>query len=142
MKKILLCAMIGFTTLVSANVSNLTPVDSKIVNSQSDNLFKKIKIDETITDTNGTSWHIYGWVDVSIGWSGPKINSYDIHMVGGGQHYHFQGRIIQEGTGNGDIKNTIDGTLTDEKGGIVEIDGNIKTLLYQLNDKVIKSNPE
>ncbi|WP_294221136.1 MULTISPECIES: hypothetical protein [Chryseobacterium] len=143
MKKILLTAMIGFAGLVTANTTGFTSNFSKTLESKSVNFFKKIKIDEYITDTNGTSWHIYGWVDVSVGWSGPKINHYDIHMVGGGHHYHFQGKIMQEQGANGDIKNTIDGTLTDdEKGTKIEIDNNLQNVLYQLNDNVIKNNPE
>ncbi|WP_294201398.1 hypothetical protein [uncultured Chryseobacterium sp.] len=50
---------------------------------------------------------------------------------------------MQEQGANGDIKNTIDGTLTDdEKGTKIEIDNNLQNVLYQLNDNVIKNNPE
>ena len=143
MKKILLIAMISFTGLVSANMTELTPIASKTLESKSVNFFKKIQINEYITDTNGTTWHIYGWVDVSISWSGPKINHYDVHMVGGSHHYHFQGKITQEQSSNGDVKNIIDGVLIEEeRGTVVEIDSNLESVLYQLNDGVIKNNPE
>ncbi|WPO84086.1 hypothetical protein SD427_07065 [Chryseobacterium sp. JJR-5R] len=143
MKKCFLAAVIGFTGLVSANVPEIKSDVSEVEDSQTIHLFKRIKIDETITDTHGTQWHIYGWVDVSISWSGPKINHYDVHMTGGGYHYHFQGKVVREELKDGTIRNTIDGSLTDEDSGTeVAIDSNIKTLLYQLNENVIRNNPE
>jgi len=143
MKKCFLAAMIGFTGLLSANVPEIKAAVSEVGNSQDSHIFKRIKIDETITDTHGTQWHIYGWVDVSVSWSGPKINHYDVHMTGGGHHHHFQGKVVREEVKDGTIRNTVDGSLTDEDSGTeVAIDSNIKTLLYQLNENVIRNNPE
>ncbi|SMP35660.1 hypothetical protein [Chryseobacterium profundimaris] len=139
MKKILLAALISVAGMANANMIEPT-LTSTTSNSELENSLKRIKIDEYVTDVSGTTWHIYGWVDVSIGWSGPKINHYDIHMVGGGHHYHFQGKVAQEKQSDGSIKNSFDGVLT-ENDSPVEVDSNIENLLYQLNDNVIKNNP-
>ncbi|WP_027379927.1 hypothetical protein [Chryseobacterium daeguense] len=143
MKKVLLLAAFSVAGIASANIQELPSIVSTTEASQSDYLLKKIKIDEYITDTSGTTWHIYGWVDVSIGWSGPRINSYDVHMVGGGHHYHFVGKVSREKTPEGSVITGMEGSVTDEDtGGNVEIDSNIKALIFELDNNVTANNPD
>lgn len=113
---------------------------TEIVNNQAEAL-KRIKVNEYIKDTKGNTWHIYGWVDVSIGWGGVEIVDYDIHMVSGNTHYHFQGRIASQRDEEGGVRYTLSGNLTDVNSGTeVEIDDNIKSVLYNLHESIIRNN--
>lgn len=134
MKKILLLTTVLSVASLYANTTIPTPEKE---NYAASNAYKKIQLDYTIKDVNGTSWHIYGWVDVSIGLGGISINHYDVHLVGGGNHYHFVGKMATQGNGSTDIDGLLEDVINKKT---IDIDGDMKTLLIQINDDVIKNN--
>lgn len=73
---------------------------------------KEIKIDETVTDSDGCVWHIKGVIDVDVEWGWPpiSINSYNITMSGPCGEHHFEGLAHSEPGPGGVI---IRGSLTD-----------------------------
>lgn len=137
MKKLLfgLIATVLFGLNVEANVFNKTHENYKFENVNS---LKRIKVDTWIKDTNGLSWHVTGWVDVSIGFSGVSISDYDITLTGNGHSYHFQGKVKRTQLKNGEIKNVIDGILI-ENNKTLEITEDIKSVLINCNEEIIKN---
>ena len=103
---------------------------------------KRIQVDEWVKDSQGNNWHMTGWVEVSWSFSdGIQISSYDIWMTGPIK-VHFTGRVSRKDLGNGIIRNTISGTLSDENNEIIQLDNNTKDIIYILNESIIKNNPQ
>lgn len=54
---------------------------------------KRIKIHKVLTDQNGGSWTIDGWLDISI--VPPSVDDWDIWVIDpDGNRHHFVGGII------------------------------------------------
>jgi hypothetical protein len=137
MKKLLfgLIATVMSVLNVEANTFNKTHEKCKFENINS---LKRIKVDTWVKDTKGQSWHVTGWVDVSIGFSGVSISDYDITLTGNGHSYHFQGKVKRTQLKNGEIENVIDGTLI-ENDKTLEITEDIKSILINCNEEIMKN---
>lgn len=82
-------------------------------------------------------YQIRGTVDISIGFDGITINSYDIVVTCGGNSWHFVGKIHSEQNSNGSVSNRIYGTLIDQSNNnIIPISDSIKDVLIKLNNSI------
>ncbi|MCC5946057.1 MAG: hypothetical protein JJT94_14100 [Bernardetiaceae bacterium] len=50
---------------------------------------KRIDINTRITASNGCEFHVTGWIDVSVGFSGISVDKYDIKATGPCGEFHF-----------------------------------------------------
>jgi hypothetical protein len=66
---------------------------------------KIIKFDRTVTGTNGCTWRLTGWIDVSL--VPPGIEHYDVWVTDcHGNKTHFVGMAINPNNGNGNGNGT------------------------------------
>lgn len=60
---------------------------------------KKIQIDITVTDSNGKTWVIKGWIEVDM-CCPPSLEHWDVWVTDGdGNKHHFTGMAYQGGNG-------------------------------------------
>lgn len=141
MKKFFLSAvcLLTYATGANANEISICNFDTVFKEVKSD-FFKRIWINETVTDTNGNVWHFEGYIDVSFGWGGVSINSYNVLVTCNGNSWHFVGKVHSEPNSDGSISNKISGTLTNKSNNeTVPMDDSFKEILIKLNNSVLNN---
>lgn len=57
------------------------------------------QIDRYITADNGCRFHVTGWVEFSVSWSGVRVSDYDVTMDGPCGRFRFEGLVSSDGNG-------------------------------------------
>lgn len=122
---------IGTVTLVSCDKDDSTiTTESQVVSGDvAPATKKKVNVDIDIKDSQGRTWHVKGWVDVSL--SGVKAYNIDITDPNGNTT-HFEGTVKSLPGGGFNVS----GTLTDENGNVIIITKDMEQFLIELTDYV------